>query len=391
VNPSQRKVLWTASASHGLIHVYELAVPALLLLIQQEFGAGDFAMGRVVTAYGLLFGLGALPAGYLVDRIGSRHLLVLCLWGSAASLLGMAFSPSLLGFGLAAACMGLCLSIYHPAGTSLLTHSMPLSGRIFALHGMAGNSGVAVASVIAGTLGAAFGWRWALGLLALLGLTLGFRVLGLSVPEQQEVRARKGRGRWPDFALLLLAILFMGVVYRGMTTFLPKYFATRLADEAGTGTALGGLLTTLALGVGLVGIWAGGRLADRGLSAPASFLLGAAMQTPFLVALGFVASPLLVPAAMGVAFFHFLTQPPGNYMVADFTPPRLRGLGYGIYFFVSFGAGSVGAALGGWISERAGLSRTFPVLAAVLLPSAAAMLVLLAMRRRRSVGSHREL
>ena len=33
----EHRVLWTASLSHGLIHVYELAVPALLILIQAEF------------------------------------------------------------------------------------------------------------------------------------------------------------------------------------------------------------------------------------------------------------------------------------------------------------------------------------------------------------------
>ena len=70
VNRAQRQILWTASFSHGLIHVYELAVPALLLLIQRDFGAGDFTMGQVVTVYGLLFGLGALPSGLLVDRVG---------------------------------------------------------------------------------------------------------------------------------------------------------------------------------------------------------------------------------------------------------------------------------------------------------------------------------
>ena len=382
MNRTQRQVLWTASASHGLIHVYELAVPALLILIQKEFAVGDFSMGRIITVYGMLFGLGALPAGFLVDRIGSRYLLVFCLWGSAAGVLGMALSPSLVWFAVCAAFMGLCLSIYHPAGTSLLTHSMPLSGKMFAFHGMAGNTGVATASVIAGTLGALFGWRWALGLLALLGVVIGYRALGLPTPEQQEVRSRKGKGRWPDFALLLIAILFMGVVYRGVTTFLPKFFATRLTDDAGSGTALGGLLTTLALLVGLAGIWAGGRLADRGVSAPVLFLLGAAAQAPFLIALGYIASPGLVPAAMGVAFFHFLTQPAGNYMVADFTPPRLRGLGYGVYFFMSFGAGSVGATLGGYISERAGLGQTFPVLALVLVPSVLAMLLLIYLRRR---------
>ena len=67
VNSTQRNVLWTASLSHAMIHVYELAVPALLILIQADFHTGDFAMGRVVTLYGLMFGLGALPAGLLVD------------------------------------------------------------------------------------------------------------------------------------------------------------------------------------------------------------------------------------------------------------------------------------------------------------------------------------
>jgi MFS family permease len=376
VTRSQRQVLLTASAAHGLIHVYELAVPALLLLIQADFLVGDFSMGRVVTLYGLLFGLGALPAGFLVDRLGSKHLLVVCLWGAAVSVAGMALSPSLFWFGATAACMGICLSIYHPAGTAWITHSLPLSGRIFAIHGMAGSFGVASSSVIAGALGALFGWRWALGILALVGVVLGFRVLGLETPHLHEVRSRKGEGRWSSFVLLLVAITFMGVVYRGVTTFLPKFFATRLAEDSSTGTAVGGLMTTLALLVGLVGIYVGGRAADRGLPAPLIFLVGAAMQAPFLVALSYVANPLLVPAAMGVAFFHFLTQPAGNYMVADFTPPRLRGLGYGVYFFMSFGAGSVGAALGGWISERAGLGQTFAILATVLVPSVLATLVL---------------
>lgn len=114
--PAQRRVLLTACLAHGLIHVAELAVPALLILIQAELGADDFEMGRVVAIYGLLFGLGSLPAGWLVDRIGSRRLLVTCLWGAAAGLVGMSFADSTLSLTWPAAMMGLCLSIYHPAG-----------------------------------------------------------------------------------------------------------------------------------------------------------------------------------------------------------------------------------------------------------------------------------
>jgi MFS family permease len=386
---SQRSVLWTTCLSHGLIHVFELSVPALLVLIQQEFGVGDLSMGEVVTLYGLLFGLGALPAGYLVDRVGSRVLMVACLWGSSVGLLGMALSPSLLSFSASAAFMGLGLSIYHPAGTALITHALPPTGRVFALHGMAGNTGVASATVIAGTLGALVGWRWALGLLAAVGILLGLRALTLpdaAARPETNGRSRAG-GSWPEFVLLLIAAAFMGMVYRGMTTFLPKFFALRYAPEAPAGAAVGGALTTAALMVGLLGMYAAGRLADSGVRPAWVFLAGALFQTPFLVALGFAGGPVLVPLAMGVAFFHFLTQPVGNQMVARFTPPELRGLGYGIYFFFTFGAGSLGALLSGWVSEKFDLARAFPVLAIVLVPAVLVSLLLALLGNRRAVDS----
>jgi len=380
---TQRQVLLTTCMSHGLIHVYELCVPALLILIQRDFGAGDFRMGRVVTLYGLLFGLGALPAGYLVDRLGTKMLLAGCLWGASLSMIGMALSPSLIWFSICAAGMGLSLSIYHPAGTALITHAIPPTGRVFALHGMAGNSGVAGASVIAGTLGALVGWRWAIGLLASVGLILGFRALALPTPAPHEVRQRRGSGRWPSLVLLLASAVSMGMVYRGMTTFLPKFFATNYAEEPSAGTALGGMLTTATLIIGLVGMHVAGKIADSGVHPARVFLAGSVFQAPFLVAIGYAGGPVLVPLAMGVAFFHFMTQPVGNQMVAEFTPPQLRGLGYGIYFFMTFGAGALGATFSGWISDRAGLADMFPALAAVLIPSMLTMLLLVFISRPR--------
>jgi hypothetical protein len=171
---------------------------------------------------------------------------------------------------------------------------------------------------------------------------------------------------------LLAAMACMGMVYRGMTTFLPKLFATRYSG----GTALGGLLTTLALLVGLLGMYVAGRAVDRKIRPARVFLIGAVVQTPFLLAIAWVGGAGLLPLLMAVAFFHFFTQPPANYMVAEFVPPRLRGLGYGVYFFVAFGTGSFGAAFGGWVSEREGLVRAFSALAILLVPAILSALVL---------------
>jgi len=383
MEPSERQVLTTTCLSHGLIHVFELAVPPLLVLIQTEFGAGDLEMGQVVTLYGLLFGVGALPAGYLVDRFGSKALLIACLASASLALLGMALSPDLGLFTLSAALMGLGLSIYHPSGTALITQAIPLSGRVFALHGMAGTTGVAGAAVIAGSLGALFGWRWALGLLALAGLLLALRVLRLPKPRLHAAPVSRGRAPWARFSLLLVAAAFMGMVYRGMTTFLPKFFAVRYAANASSGTALGGALTTAALLVGLLGMYVAGRIADRGVGAAWVFMAAGLLQLPFLVAIGFTTGPTLLPLAMGVAFFHFMTQPVGNQLVAEFTPPTLRGMGYGVYFFMTFGAGSLGSTIAGWVSERVELAYAFPALAVVLVPSVLAMLSLAVLSSRR--------
>jgi MFS family permease len=284
----------------------------------------------------------------------------------------MAASPTLATFALGAACMGLGLSIYHPAGTALISYAVAPTGRVFALHGMAGNTGVATAAVIAGSLGALVGWRAALALLAVAGFALGLTALRLPTPSLHEIRTAGGGGRWSLFALLLVAAASMGMVYRGMTTFLPKLFAVRFDS----GTALAGLFTTLSLIVGLAGMWASGHLADRGVRPAWVFLVGVLGQLPFLLALAFAPNPLLLPLAMALAFFHFTTQPVGNKMVSEFTPPRLRGLGYGLYFFFTFGAGSLGATLSGWVSEHHGLSWAIPALAALLVPTMLATLVL---------------
>ena len=38
---TQRQVLTTTCLAHSLIHIYELSIPALLWMIQTEFGAND--------------------------------------------------------------------------------------------------------------------------------------------------------------------------------------------------------------------------------------------------------------------------------------------------------------------------------------------------------------
>ena len=136
---------------------------------------------------------------------------------------------------------------------------------------------------------------------------------------------------------------------------------------------IGGFWTTVALFTGLAGMYVAGRLSDRGRHPATVFMIGAALQVPFLILIPRVDGLLTVPLVMGVAFFHFFTQPVGNQLVARLTPPEMRGVAYGLYFLLSFGLGAGGAYLGGWVSERYGLPLAFMALAVLAVPAVLAI------------------
>jgi MFS family permease len=131
-------------------------------------------------------------------------------------------------------------------------------------------------------------------------------------------------------------------------------------------------------------MYVAGRLADSGMRPAMVFLVGAVMQVPFFLGIVWLNGAALLPLAMAVSFFHFFTQPVGNHMVADFTPARLRGLGYGLYFFMAFGAGSLGASVGGWVSDHVNLAYSFAAMAGLSLPAVLAVVVLVMINGRKS-------
>ncbi len=96
--------LWLLYGSFGLIVA---SVAPLVTPIEADLGISHAAMGSIMGAWQLVYIFAAVPCGMLLDRIGSRHALLLGALLIAASALGRALAQDYWGFLLAVMLFGL--------------------------------------------------------------------------------------------------------------------------------------------------------------------------------------------------------------------------------------------------------------------------------------------
>lgn len=389
----EKTIIAVTVASHALTHVAEQAFPAVALLVSLRFlGKVDYEqIGRANFIATFLFGLAALPSGWLVDRLGARRMLLIFLFGTGLSLISLSLMPTFAAFTAGLALMGFFAGLYHPAGLTMISRGLEQHGRAMGAHGMGGNLGLAVTPALAAFLAQRLGWDKAYLVLGILPIVLGMLVLAGRVKVERDAPEKKGEEDKGDNSrpvlLIPLIILFAmgvfnGMTYRGALTFLPAYFAERVhASWLPLGeVAVGGTMTTAILLLGIAGQFLGGRLADR-FRKERLFTAIFFISAPVLFALGLLSGLPLVLATGLFAFLYFANQPVGNSILPRYSSPRVQGTVFGLFFFVNFGAGSVMSWIAGVVGERFDLSSIFHMLAVTLVAAASLGLVLSARTR----------
>jgi len=362
-----------------MVHFYEQIFPALLLTMVLYFQIDIATAGWMQTLLAMAFGLGALPAGYIADRIGSKRIIMVYLIGAGLSCILIALAQSVIALAAGLAAMGAFISLYHPAGTTLITTQVKEVGRSLGYHGMGGGFGLATAPALAtllASLHAGQGWRISFVVFGVLGLLVAAGVQTLKVTEIERPQ-NSTRRFFPEkiaknsikpLVLFLFVAVMVGFCYRGVTTYLPAYYSQRLDSGifAGANVLKGGAFATITLLVGVAGQYFGGHLSGKfRLEYLFAFLM--LITVPFLLLMSALSNLSLVLITMLFAFFHFSSQPVGNTLIAQYTDPRGRGIGYGLYFSTSFGIGSLASGFSGMIAKHFGLNHVFTVLAAVIL------------------------
>ena len=367
----EKQAIIYTSACHGLVHILELTYGAVLIGIAQEFGASLFVLGILANVLGLAFGVAALPAGLLADRMSERRLLMLCCLGMGLSSIIIGLSPNIHILGIALLALGLALGIYHPAGSTFIARVAANRGLGFGYLGVGGNIGLALGPILASAIASVLGWRASYLIFAIPAIFLAaifFFFTRTEMPSRQQsitdtnVSTRKLALR-PfilPLGLILCAGIMNGFIYRGTVTFLPLYLSERihLTFLNLDSVLAAGSFATIALAFGVGGQFLGGYLSERRRRESLAFIVALA-AVPLLVLMGNSEGVILMIAAATFAFFYFMGQPVYNNLIADYSPTDWHGRLYGIYFLCTFGFGSFSASILGYVADQFGINWVF--------------------------------
>jgi MFS transporter, YNFM family, putative membrane transport protein len=145
---------------------------AILPQLGRAFDVSPAEAGTTISVVVLALAGGAWIWGPLSDRYGRRHGIVLASTLLVAPTIGAALAPSFAVLLVCRALQGLCMPGLLTAGVPYITEVFVprLGGRAMGNYVTALIAGGLIGRVGVALLAAVFGWRWAIGLLALLPL-----------------------------------------------------------------------------------------------------------------------------------------------------------------------------------------------------------------------------
>ena len=381
MNSQTFRLVLLVSFAHAMVHMFEHALPAVELMIAEDLEVTKTQTGLLGTAWRLPFGLGALLAGWLTDRYGSKKMLLVYLLGCMATAFGVWWAPSWLWLFVMMLAMGTFASIYHPAGLSLLSRETTpeTRGKALGWHGIFGSLGIALAPFLASVVFSTGSVDWREYYLVLIppALLITILLLKLHVTSEPEktshnsqidapvVKESSSPIPWNRFLFLVSAGALSGFVYASFLHFLPRYLDdTGLRPENWSAESFRNSLATITLLCAAVGQGIAGRIADPSrLHRQLTIIY--LLNVPPLIWMAFAEGPSRLLATCLLALIHFMNQPIYNSLIAEIIPDSRRSTGYGFSNLVCFGIGAFGPGLTGLILNDRAMYLTLAAIAAI--------------------------
>ncbi len=372
------------SLAHFTNHFQNLVLPPLLPLLLPRLGIGFVEFGVALTIANVMSVTAQLPVGFLVDRLGSRRMLVAALLLSGLAFIGFGVAPSYPRLLLAMALIGVTNSVFHPADYAILSAIIPAArvGRAFSIHTFSGFLGNALAPIVLLALAAAFGLNVAIMAAGTLGLVIAMPLLlarGLDRPDGPlQHLAPTARG---GESVGLKSILTPTII--GLTGFfallslsgsgISNFSVVALGKAFGTPLSVANLALTAYLAAQALGVLAGGFVADMTRRHGEVAAVGYAVNAVIVLAIATLGlgDALLLAAMAGAGFLGGLIMPSRDMMVREAAPPGAVGRTFGVVTAGFNIAGTVGPLMFGYIMDHGAPRWVFGACVIVMAVTAA--------------------
>ena len=345
-------------------------------ILTERFNWGYGTTGAAVSAYFFTEVALKLLAGWLVDRVGTRRMLLGGLWLYAAAFAGLIYARTTWEAFLALALMGAGASPLWPAALTRLTQDAGANvggalGRVFSTWFFGGGVGIALATLVSRM-------AYTVSLRPFVYPLLIAAVLGLFLPVKTPERGTVAR---PSIDARKLAALILGSLAKLAGSLIPQIIAAGvlipivipyLEFVRGLDERELFLLLLVGPGTALVLLGPAGRMGDRlGRRRTYGISLGA-------VALLLMALPLcktlwtLTLDFIGIGIGYAFVFPAWTSILLRILPEDVRGAGLGMTMTIEGMGGVLGPLMGGLLWEWTNPSSPFYLSGGLLLLAAGA-------------------
>ena len=353
---SYLRVVGAVSAAHFVSHYYIILLAPLLPFVRADYDVSYTEIGLAFAAFNIVTGTLQTPAGFLVDRLGARVLLIAGLMTGASAFILVGLVDLFWVLVAMFAVAGLGNTVYHPANYALLSHQVPADriGQAFSVHTFAGMLGSAVAPATLLMMQSVWGWRGAFIGAGVLGFAAAAIVLAIhdySTVPAAAVPTRGGTDKaGASWRLLLSAPILLNLVFFALLAVISggiyNYSVVALGALYGTPVttataALSGNLLWSAIGV-LIGGFVVSRTTRHNIVA-AIGLAAIAVFTALIAEIDLGAVALIAVMSLS-GFFSGVIMPSRDMIVRAITPPGSFGKVFG-FVTTGFNIGGIVAPL----------------------------------------------
>ena len=314
--------------------------------------------------------------GQLSDRRPSPWLMPVGMLAAGGGLALAALAPSYWLIWLALGLSGIGVAAFHPEAARYASRAAgPRRATGMSLFSVGGNAGGAVGPLLATPLLLAFGLPGG-ALVAVPAVATAFVMLRLTrrlaaTPPHESARPGRAaqpleKDAWGPFARLTAVLMCRSVIFNGLYTFVPLYWAVVLRQSP----AAGGMALSLLVTCGAVGTVLGGWLADH-YGRKIVLLGGLALVSPLLVLFLVLADPALAMAMLvplGLVLYSSFSV--SVVMGQEYLPNRI-GTASGVTMGLAWSVGGLSAPLLGQVADQNGIPAALAVVAVLPLVATA--------------------